>query len=112
MGTKPNFLRRKKESEKRAWNARYALQNKYPWDVGLGKLVPLTVTVLPIRETMTRSLPVYVHAIGKTKTNHVLVILITAGCRSLGHVLSYIKPLERRFCTCTCYHYMSLQYEF
>ena len=72
---------------------------------------------------MTRSLPVYVHAIVKTKTNHVLVILIISDCRSLRHVLSFVKPLERRldffpvtcsrgFCTCTCYHYMSLQYEF
>ena len=43
VGTKPNFIGRKKESEKRAWNARYALHNKYPWDVGLGKLVPLTI---------------------------------------------------------------------
>ena len=89
-------LYKEKESEKRAWNARYALHNKYPWDVGLGKLVPLTIPVLPIRETMTRSLPVYVHTIAKTKTNHVLVILIIAGCRSLRHVLSFVKPLERR----------------
>ena len=114
---------KEKESEKRAWNARYALHDKYPWDVGLGKLVSLTIPVLPIRETMTRSLPVYVHAIVKTKTNHVLVILIISDCRSLRHVLSFVKPLERRwdffpvtcsrgFCTCTCYHYMSLQYEF
>ena len=63
MGTKPNCTKRKKESEKRGWNARYA---------------------------------VYVHALGKTKTNHVLVILIIAGCRSLRHVFSFIKPLERR----------------
>ena len=111
-------LYKEKESEKRAWNARYALQDKYPWDVGLGKLVPLTIPVLPIRETMTRSLPVYVHAIAKTKTNHVLVILIISDCRSLRHVLSFVKPLERRldffpvtcsrgFCTCTCYHHVS-----